>query len=77
MIAVSHSKADLANLSGINSVIGEVADLTQPEEVEGLWKRIDERGLNLRALVNLAGGWRGGDWFQQVPTTFDLSLISI
>ena len=61
VIAVSHTEADLAAVKGIQSVIGEVADLTKPEEVEGLWKRIDDRGVNVRSLVNLTGGWRGGD----------------
>lgn len=61
VIAVSHNEADLAAVEGIESVIGEVANLTKAEAVEGLWKRIDDRGVNVRSLVNLTGGWRGGE----------------
>lgn len=61
VIAVSHSEADLSVLSEMESVIGEVADLTQPGEVEGLWKRIDDRDIEIVSLINLTGGWRGGD----------------
>lgn len=80
VIAVSHSEADLASLKGIQSVIGEVSDLTQPDEVEGLWKRIDDRGMNVRSLVNLTGGWRGGDLISTSPEDYrfviDLNLTT-
>lgn len=81
VVAVSHSKADLAALSGIQSVIGEVADLTEPQEVEGLWKRIDDRGIDVRSLVNLTGGWRGGDLISTSPDDYrfiiDLNLTTV
>lgn len=79
VVAVSHTEADLAAVKG-KSVIGEVADLTKPEEVEGLWTRIDDRGMNVRALVNLTGGWRGGDLISTPPEDYrfviDLNLTT-
>lgn len=58
VVAVSNSKEELKLLD--SSTHSEVADLTLPDEVEELWRRIDDLGNGVRWLVNLTGGWRGG-----------------
>lgn len=80
VIAVSRSEEDLAMFGKEESVINEIADLTQADEVDGLWKRIDHQGIEVRALVNLTGGWRGGDLISTTPDDYryvlDLNLTT-
>ncbi|MGH2577376.1 MAG: SDR family oxidoreductase [Actinomycetota bacterium] len=42
------------------AVEGEAADLTDPDQVESLWKRIDSAGAPPAFLVNVTGGFRAG-----------------
>jgi NAD(P)-dependent dehydrogenase (short-subunit alcohol dehydrogenase family) len=46
------------------AVEGEAADLTNPDEVEELWKRIDSGGASPAFLVNVTGGFRAGSILQ-------------
>lgn len=80
VIAVTNAENELESLSHLERVVGEVADLTQPQQVEDLWGRIDDRAFDVRWLVNLTGGWRGGDLVATSPEdfrfVFDLNLTS-
>jgi NAD(P)-dependent dehydrogenase (short-subunit alcohol dehydrogenase family) len=38
----------------------ETADFSDPDDVEALWQRLDERGERPRWVVNTAGGYRSG-----------------
>ena len=49
-------RADL----GTDGVRVEAADLTAPDQVEALWRRLDESGDRPRWVVNAAGGYRPG-----------------
>lgn len=62
VIAVARSDADLVELTKAHPdvVHGEVADLSVPDQVAVLWRRLDERGDTPSFLVNVAGGYRGG-----------------
>lgn len=80
VIAVTHTREELESLSHFESVIGEVADLTHADQVEELWARIDDHEVAVRWLVNLTGGWRGGDLVSTSPKDYrfmlDLNLTS-
>jgi NAD(P)-dependent dehydrogenase (short-subunit alcohol dehydrogenase family) len=53
-------------------------DLTRPDEVEGLWARLEEVGERPRWVVNAAGGFRAGTVADSEPSDFsfieDLNL---
>jgi NAD(P)-dependent dehydrogenase (short-subunit alcohol dehydrogenase family) len=80
VVAVTHDKSELDSLDKHDSVSGEVADLTRPDQVEELWKRIDDLNLRPRWLINVTGGWRGGDVVSTTPEDFrfilDLNLTT-
>src|SRR5262245_64440804 len=62
VIAVARSVEDVAPLVDAHpdTVAAEAADLTDPDQVAALWRRLDERGAVPAFLVNTAGGYRGG-----------------
>lgn len=74
VIAVTHSEEELESLTHLTSVIGELADLTYADQVEKLWARIDKHEVVVRWLVNLIGGWRGGDLLSTSPKDYRLML---
>jgi NAD(P)-dependent dehydrogenase (short-subunit alcohol dehydrogenase family) len=45
---------------GTDGVKVEAADLTAPDEVDALWRRLDARGDQARWVINAAGGYRPG-----------------
>ena len=62
VVAVARNAEELQALreKGGEAVRGEQADLTVPDEVEALWRRLEERGDRPRWLVNAVGGYRAG-----------------
>src|SRR3972149_9510168 len=58
VVAVARNAEELQALreKGGEAVRGEQADLTVPDEVEALWRRLEERGDRPRWLVNAVGG---------------------
>lgn len=52
------------------SVISEVADLTDPDAVDELWRRVDGRGEPVGFLVNTAGSFRGGGLVESSPEDY-------
>jgi NAD(P)-dependent dehydrogenase (short-subunit alcohol dehydrogenase family) len=63
-----------------DSVQPEVADLTDVEDVEALWKRIADRPQPPSAVVNTVGGYRGGTLVETSPEDYrflmELNLTS-
>lgn len=51
----------------------EIADLSDEDEVEALWLRLDERGERPRWVVNAVGGYRPGTVADSQPE--DLKLV--
>jgi NAD(P)-dependent dehydrogenase (short-subunit alcohol dehydrogenase family) len=69
-------RADL----GTDGVRVEAADLTAPDQVEALWRRLDESGDRARWVVNAAGGYRPGSVVETDPDGYrfvhDLNLAT-
>jgi NAD(P)-dependent dehydrogenase (short-subunit alcohol dehydrogenase family) len=63
---------------GTDQVRVEAADLTAPDQVEALWRRLVERGDGPRWVVNTAGGFRSGTVAETDPDAYhfvhDLNL---
>jgi NAD(P)-dependent dehydrogenase (short-subunit alcohol dehydrogenase family) len=82
VIAVARDRDQLTVLEGAHPprVRGEVADVTQPKEVEALWKRLDSAGERPQWVVNLVGGFVGGTVLETAPEALarmlDLNLGS-
>jgi NAD(P)-dependent dehydrogenase (short-subunit alcohol dehydrogenase family) len=62
VVAVARSREQLDKLgAGLPRPIqSETADLTSPDEVDALWRRIGETALTVRWLVNVTGGFAAG-----------------
>jgi NAD(P)-dependent dehydrogenase (short-subunit alcohol dehydrogenase family) len=82
VIAVARSSDELGRLEAsfsscaagrAGSVAGEVADMTRNESVEELWGRIDRTGTP-RWLVNVTGGFRGGNLVDSEPEDFNYMI---
>jgi NAD(P)-dependent dehydrogenase (short-subunit alcohol dehydrogenase family) len=58
----------------------EAVDLTEPDAVEALWQRLDERGERPRWVVNAVGGFRTGTVAESEPDEYllvhDLNLAT-
>jgi NAD(P)-dependent dehydrogenase (short-subunit alcohol dehydrogenase family) len=69
VIAVARDREQLTVLEGAHAphVRGEVADVTQPKEVEALWNRLDAAGERPQWVVNLVGGFVGGTVLETAP----------
>jgi short-subunit dehydrogenase len=69
VIAVARDRQQLTVLEGAHPrhVRGEVADVTQPNEVEALWNRLDAAGDKPQWVVNLVGGFLGGTVLKTAP----------
>jgi NAD(P)-dependent dehydrogenase (short-subunit alcohol dehydrogenase family) len=82
VIAVARDRQQLTVLEGAHPrhVRGEVADVTQPNEVEALWNRLDAAGDKPQWVVNLVGGFLGGTVLKTAPEALarmlDLNLGS-
>jgi len=82
VIAVARAAEEVRRLETAHggTVQGEVADLMRSDEVEALWKRIDDRGVVPRWLVNVTGGFRAGSVAETSPRDyahmFDLNLAT-
>jgi NAD(P)-dependent dehydrogenase (short-subunit alcohol dehydrogenase family) len=65
---------------GIDGVRVEAADLTAPDQIDALWRRLDERGDRPRWVVNTAGGYRPGSVAETDPDGYrfvhDLNLAT-
>jgi NAD(P)-dependent dehydrogenase (short-subunit alcohol dehydrogenase family) len=62
VVAVARAKEDVKALEDAypGAVVGEAADLTDPDAVDELWQRLDSRDEQIDFLVNAAGGYGGG-----------------
>jgi NAD(P)-dependent dehydrogenase (short-subunit alcohol dehydrogenase family) len=58
---------------GEEALTTEVADLSDPDEVEALWRRLEERGDRPRWVVNAVGGYRPGTVADSEPD--DVKLV--
>ncbi len=72
VIAVARAREDLDRLSSTapSALRPEVADLTDADSVEALWRRLDDDHETLRWLVNVTGGYRSGKVVDSRPEDF-------
>jgi NAD(P)-dependent dehydrogenase (short-subunit alcohol dehydrogenase family) len=67
VVGVASPRSDPAALAALRAgVHWERADLSDAEEVEELWRRIDSRG-EVRRLVNVTGGFAAGRLMDTTP----------
>ena len=67
VVGVGSPREEISKLKELRSDINwERADLTDPEQVDALWRRIDEIG-DTRRLVNVTGGFRPGSVAESEP----------
>jgi NAD(P)-dependent dehydrogenase (short-subunit alcohol dehydrogenase family) len=67
-----HDPDRLKSIAG--DITWERADLTLPGEVDELWNRIDAIGLPIRRVVNVTGGFQGGDVISTSPVGYQFML---
>ncbi len=66
-VGVASERSDPDRLLGIDPAVHwERADLTDPRSVATLWERIDRLGA-VRRLVNVTGGFTGGQFLDSAP----------
>jgi NAD(P)-dependent dehydrogenase (short-subunit alcohol dehydrogenase family) len=75
VVGVGGPRQDVAELAARQpGVTWQAADLTRREEVEELWRRVDDTEGRPRWAVNLAGGFRGGRLVEGSPEDYELML---
>jgi len=69
VVAVGRAMEDVRHLEEAHpdAVVGQAADLTAPDAVDGLWQRLDSHEESVDFLVNVAGGFRGGTLVESSP----------
>jgi NAD(P)-dependent dehydrogenase (short-subunit alcohol dehydrogenase family) len=69
VVAVARATKDAKALEDAypGAVVGEAADLTDPDAVDELWQRLDSRDEQIDFLVNAAGGFGGGSLVESNP----------
>jgi NAD(P)-dependent dehydrogenase (short-subunit alcohol dehydrogenase family) len=61
IIGVAGPDADPGGLAAIAAIDWERTDLTSASAVEELWRRVDSMGVPVRRVINVTGGFRGGE----------------
>lgn len=75
VVAVGRSADHLRSVEeAIPGVRAEVADLTDSDEVETLWQRLDEMDATPTYLVNAIGGFRAGSVLDTSPEDYRFSF---
>ena len=71
VVAVGRAMEDVRPLEEAHpaAVVGQAADLTDPDAVDELWQRLDSHEEPVDFLVNVAGGFRGGTLVESSPGT--------
>jgi NAD(P)-dependent dehydrogenase (short-subunit alcohol dehydrogenase family) len=69
VVAVARATEDVKAIEDAHpgAVVGEAADLTNPDAVDELWQRLDSRDEQIDFLVNAAGGFGGGSLVESNP----------
>jgi NAD(P)-dependent dehydrogenase (short-subunit alcohol dehydrogenase family) len=68
VVGVASSRQSLHELQEISaSTRWERADLTDPDAVESLWKRLDSMPGSVDTVVNVTGGFSGGTVIKSAP----------
>jgi NAD(P)-dependent dehydrogenase (short-subunit alcohol dehydrogenase family) len=69
VVAVGRAMEDVRPLEDAHpgAVVGEAADLTDPDAVDELWQRLDSRSEPIDFLVNVAGGFGSGTLVESSP----------
>ena len=55
-------------------VMAEVADVTDPEQMNAFWKEFDRRFARLDILINVPGGVRPGRFLESTPQDWDREI---
>jgi NAD(P)-dependent dehydrogenase (short-subunit alcohol dehydrogenase family) len=72
VVAVGRAMEDVRPLEDAHpgAVVGEAADLTDPDAVDELWQRLDSRSEPIDFLVNVAGGFGSGTLVESSPEDY-------
>jgi NAD(P)-dependent dehydrogenase (short-subunit alcohol dehydrogenase family) len=71
VVAVGRTADRVRDLAEAHATVeAEGADLADPDAVDALWRRLDERGEPVAFLANLVGGFRGGTLADTPPEDY-------